>query len=647
MNQGNKFLQRHKAMKRFNFQIALALAVGLAAQLAHAQTTYEFTNTGPATWYNAANWSNSLVPSSDFGEVGSVDLGRSAFVDTAMANGTFAGQSANPGAVRVGFLASIGTVSTLEIRSGGTFRVQPDPTAVTNGGVTVGAANGSGTLRILPGGAMTADGPLFVDVIATPGNAASRVEVGAATGVGTASFNVGSATVNGVLQTFANSDFNSLGTLSFGGGAVFRPEVKSASNAKVDVTGAATLAGTMTVDFNGFTPTFGSSWTVMEAASLAGNFAAVTSPTLGLGQNLVASTVTIGGGRQQVKVTYSSSLVLTVNRDTGAMALSNPNSPNISLDGYSVRSASGKLDPVSWTSLHDLGALGGDWRESNASANQLAELKPTTSGTISGNGSQTMGNAFNPMASAFAAPEDLVFDYTAPDGSIVNGTVVYSGTRVNNLLMQVDPSNGHAVLKNTSQTTVSIDGYDVASASNSLSTSGWNSLDDQNAAGGDWRESDVSSSHLAELKPQSATSLAPGASFDLGHPFNVGGTQDLAFNFLQGANATATTGVVLYAPIGGAVLGDYNSDGVVDAADFTVWRAHLGQNFALANRNPLNSGVITNADYTYWASRFGLTSGSGSGSLAAGATVPEPASWLLLVTAIAGCIIRKNRNQAS
>src|SRR5262249_59430059 len=108
-------------------------------------------------------------------------------------------------------------------------------------------------------------------------------------------------------------------------------------------------------------------------------------------------------------------LVLNVNRDTGAMTISNPNAPNIALDGYSVRSASGKLDPVAWSSLDDTNSLGGDWRESNASVNQLAELKPTTFGTVNGSTNVAIGNAYNPNGSAFGVPEDLTFDYTATD----------------------------------------------------------------------------------------------------------------------------------------------------------------------------------------------------------------------------------------
>ena len=59
------------------------------------------------------------------------------------------------------------------------------------------------------------------------------------------------------------------------------------------------------------------------------------------------------------------------------------------------------------------------------------------------------------------------------------------------------------------------------------------------------------------------------------------------------------------------VLGDYNNNGIVDAADYTVWRDHLGQTFTLPNRDSGNSGPINQNDYTFWKTRFGMTSGAG------------------------------------
>jgi hypothetical protein len=83
----------------------------------------------------------------------------------------------------------------------------------------------------------------------------------------------------------------------------------------------------------------------------------------------------------------------------------------------------------------------------------------------------------------------------------------------------------------------------------------------------------------------------------------------------------------------GGVTGDYNNDGVVDAADYTVWRDNLGSTtFTLPNRDPANSGAISMADYTSWKNNFGQH--SGSGALGTGA-VPEPSSGMMLLIAAA------------
>jgi hypothetical protein len=66
------------------------------------------------------------------------------------------------------------------------------------------------------------------------------------------------------------------------------------------------------------------------------------------------------------------------------------------------------------------------------------------------------------------------------------------------------------------------------------------------------------------------------------------------------------------------LLGDFNGDGVVNAADYVVWRKTDG----------------TTSGYNAWRTHFGQTAGSGS-SAVAGATVPEPKTLLLILMAIA------------
>ena len=77
--------------------------------------------------------------------------------------------------------------------------------------------------------------------------------------------------------------------------------------------------------------------------------------------------------------------------------------------------------------------------------------------------------------------------------------------------------------------------------------------------------------------------------------------------------------------------GDYNHDGVVDAADYVVWRNSVGSTVNLA-ADGNNDGVVNSSDYTYWRQRVGQTAGSGSGSGAdlSPGSVPEPCTALLL-----------------
>jgi PEP-CTERM motif len=85
-----------------------------------------------------------------------------------------------------------------------------------------------------------------------------------------------------------------------------------------------------------------------------------------------------------------------------------------------------------------------------------------------------------------------------------------------------------------------------------------------------------------------------------------------------------------------AVLGDYNEDGTVDAADYTVWRNNLGSGTALPNDDIPGVGPD---DYVRWKSHFGQTA-SGAGAVA-NVAVPEPTTSLLLMLAAAGwCLLR-------
>lgn len=83
--------------------------------------------------------------------------------------------------------------------------------------------------------------------------------------------------------------------------------------------------------------------------------------------------------------------------------------------------------------------------------------------------------------------------------------------------------------------------------------------------------------------------------------------------------------------------GDYNQNGAVDAADYTVWRDKVG---AAAGTLPNDTagGVIGAAQYNLWKVSFGVAgvgAGSGAQGPATATAIPEPATILTLLWAAA------------
>jgi hypothetical protein len=97
-------------------------------------------------------------------------------------------------------------------------------------------------------------------------------------------------------------------------------------------------------------------------------------------------------------------------------------------------------------------------------------------------------------------------------------------------------------------------------------------------------------------------------------------------------------GQVLTLPIVVAIEGDYNTDGVVDAADYAVWRDTRGQSGIGLAADGNSNGQIDNADYNLWASHFGESAG------AAPTAIPEPVSLLLKTIAVSCFALGRRRN---
>jgi hypothetical protein len=77
------------------------------------------------------------------------------------------------------------------------------------------------------------------------------------------------------------------------------------------------------------------------------------------------------------------------------------------------------------------------------------------------------------------------------------------------------------------------------------------------------------------------------------------------------------------------IAGDYNNSGVVDTADYVVWRNTLNQ--AVTIPNDITPGTVTAQDYIEWKDRLDKT----IFDLGAASTVPEPATLLMAFAMVA------------
>jgi hypothetical protein len=101
---------------------------------------------------------------------------------------------------------------------------------------------------------------------------------------------------------------------------------------------------------------------------------------------------------------------------------------------------------------------------------------------------------------------------------------------------------------------------------------------------------------------------------------------------------------VTSAAVPAPAAGDYNGNGVVDAADYVVWRDNEGTTNPLPN-DPIG-GTIGSEQYIQWRSHFGQSASSGAALPSAGSlsvAVPEPATFVSLILAATGALIKRNR----
>jgi hypothetical protein len=110
-------------------------------------------------------------------------------------------------------------------------------------------------------------------------------------------------------------------------------------------------------------------------------------------------------------------------------------------------------------------------------------------------------------------------------------------------------------------------------------------------------------------------------------------------------NGTPVTAILGVDNIRSIPAGDYNNNGVVDVADYVVWRDRAGTANAMPN-DPIG-GTIGTGQYNQWKANFGRAAASGSGSGSGSGTVlsavPEPSTAVLLAIAGAATLAARRR----
>lgn len=184
----------------------------------------------------------------------------------------------------------------------------------------------------------------------------------------------------------------------------------------------------------------------------------------------------------------------------------------------------------------------------------------------------------------------------------------------------------------------------------------WNSLSDQNldaigeGDGESWDELTASDTQLVEGFLLGSTLLDAAVDdtpISLGEIYNVSNQVDFIEAFVGAINPLSgeTENVEVLVELIGepqTLNGDYNEDGVVDAADYVAWRDNVGEPEGTLANDP-NEGPIGAAQYDTWLSNYGATLGSGE----APSTVPEPGMLALSATCLAGVVAPRTLRRRS
>lgn len=345
-------------------------------------------------------------------------------------------------------------------------------------------------------------------------------------------------------------------------------------------------------------------------------------------------------------------LKLLVDRQSGNLSLTGADATVVDFAAYAIQSTQGTLVPLSWDGIRDTEL---DWEEGGElNANLLTELNsngnPLVGAVVDNTIVLDMGDgAYNPAVlpalplGEDAEDGDLSLSYynQVVDQSLT-GLVEFVGEKIfNNIGITVDLANGRAYLENESPNNLTITGYLIESTAGAiLNTNGGTFT----GLTGFQSPSPLDGENIGQLDSSGSGRLLNSSTalnvlgIDLGVVVDPGSLDSafdaLDFSFiLSGVGEVSREGFVKFINVPDGLLGDFNGDGMVDVADYTVWRDNLGAptEDALANGSGDGMNGVDVGDYLAWRNNFGMGSGAAVTLSPTALAAPEPAAAALVL----------------
>lgn len=495
-------------------------------------------------------------------------------------NAFFGGLQVNSGTVRSTALTSAGS-GTITVAAGGTFAASgavaaANSTTIMNGGTL--AAIGA---DYSPQGDMTVNGPITVTAAdnATPTTSRNVQVDGVLHGNGT--INVVQA--NGINNADASQGFRLRNVSSAAGYSDYTGTITVNQTAKFELRKVQATAGSP----------MGTGKVVLTAGTFdGGNSLTGTYSVFNLRNNTGGNTVF--GNDVEISGTGGVSLNLLTNADGGGTAVS---AGTVSTLG-NLKIGTGQELALYKAAATPALPLAAEFTSVTLTGNGATfSAKRPGFGATNSDGSDLIMGTITEQAAGYG----INVTGTAPRSVSIIGATNYTGnTKVDSGILTLAPPSGPSNLANTA------DVYVAAGALLNLNFSGTDTIDSLflggvPAAVGDWGSSVSGAPNVSEL---------------------LGGT---------GILHVSTLGTI-------GVLGDFNNNGVVDAADYVTWR-EFG-----ASALPNDGGAVDQAArYAVWRSNFGNTSASGGTIDVGNVGVPEPTAGLLALSAVATVVLLGRR----